>query len=80
MINHAESDDADAELVRNARGWIEHYNAFTNSVEAHLLAAYAAAAQETLPIGTYPPKVCRVLKPIFAIALSADVLRSRAGS
>ena len=76
---HLEGDDADAELVRNARGWIEDYNEFANSVEARLLAAYADAAQDILPAGAFPPEVCRVLRPVLAIALSADVLRSRGG-
>ena len=79
-LQHGDEGDAsDRTLVEESRAWIARYNAFAGSPEARVLADYAAAALEMFP-AAYPGEVCTYLRPVLAVALSADVLRSRGGA
>ncbi|WP_299508412.1 hypothetical protein [uncultured Roseobacter sp.] len=74
----SEGDESDTQLLNKTRRWTQDYNLFSDSVEARFLRGYAELAyKQHRNKKIYPQNVCFVLRPVFGIALSADVLRSR---
>lgn len=73
----SDGDEAESLVVRSTIDWASEYNIFSDSEEARFLRQYANLAYKIYRHEPkYPESVCTILRPTFAIALSADVLRS----
>ncbi|MEM9670880.1 MAG: hypothetical protein AAF950_18390 [Pseudomonadota bacterium] len=76
----SDGDEAEHLVVRRTIDWASEYNIFADSEEARFLRQYANLAYKIYRYeSNYPEPVCTILRPTFAIALSADVLRSYGG-
>lgn len=73
----SDGDEAEHQMVRSTIGWANEYNIFADSEEARFLRQYANLTYKVYRYEpNYPESACTILRPAFAIALSADVLRS----